>query len=135
MSVSYVKNIYTEPWDDYQMSFFIPGVGGSKPFFDFMKTYDLHNDTIKDKYSSKPAQYYAVQLRCKAEGKPFNEAPPNKNWKETRDTSEKFKQAGHEIKEGVNKGAKKVEKFWDDNKDDVKDAFKKTGAKIKGFFK
>jgi len=60
MAGSYVKNLYYEAWDDYQMSFFIPGVGGSKPFYDFMKTYDLHNDTIQDKYSSKPAQYYAV---------------------------------------------------------------------------
>ena len=37
MSKSYIKEIFQEQWDDYQLESVSFEVGGNKPFFEFLK--------------------------------------------------------------------------------------------------
>ena len=79
MEKSYIKS-FTEPWYDYQLKFIELGIGGNKPFFDFIKEYKQENEPIKTKYTGRVAQYYSKRLRARIDGIPFSVPPPGKDW-------------------------------------------------------
>jgi hypothetical protein len=41
MSKSYVKDIFLEQWDDYQLASISFEFGGNKVFFEFIKEYNI----------------------------------------------------------------------------------------------
>lgn len=83
MSKSYIKDIFNEHWDDYQLNAVSVQYGGNKRFFEFIKTYDIHLLTINEKYKHKSAKYINKRLEAQLDGKNFTELPPTKNWNET----------------------------------------------------
>lgn len=60
MENSYVKSLYNELWDEYQIKCL--ELGGNKQFWDFMKLYNSEGKTIDAKYKSKEAKYYKKKL-------------------------------------------------------------------------
>ena len=64
MDKSYVKSIFEDLWDSYQINVVTIG-GGNKPFWDYLKEYNYHErKDIAKKYgsSSSPVHYYKRRL-------------------------------------------------------------------------
>jgi len=65
MKNSYIKSLFSEPWDNYQLKFLFPGFGGNKSYYDFLSVYNMELESdITFKYTSKVAQYYKIKLRA-----------------------------------------------------------------------
>jgi hypothetical protein len=82
MSKSYVKDIFLEQWDDYQLASISFEYGSNKRFFDFIKEYDIQGLTVDQKYKHKAAQYYMRMHLARLDGVEFKEMPPAKDWSE-----------------------------------------------------
>jgi hypothetical protein len=41
MSKSYVKDVYNEQWDDFQLASVASMIGGNKPFFEILKEFGI----------------------------------------------------------------------------------------------
>lgn len=52
----YVKNVYGEHWDDYQLR--SVSIGGNQPFFQVLKEYDIDTLGIADKYKHAAVKWY-----------------------------------------------------------------------------
>ena len=83
MDKSYIKSIYGDLWDEYQLK--VAVFGGNKPFWDWMKLYNMETRDIYQKYGSKSATYYKRRLASTIQGKEFTEQPPAKNAEELMD--------------------------------------------------
>ena len=77
MSQSYIKPLFEDAWDTFQLRMI--QVGGNKRFFDFMKEYQKEREPIEKKYSSSAAVFYRKMLCDQAKGKPITEIPPARN--------------------------------------------------------
>lgn len=82
---SFIKNVGTDKWDDFQVRFL--QIGGNKAFMNFLALYGLENESnIRIKYLNKAAQYYSLKLRAKCDGKKFDLDAPTTNgshmWKD-----------------------------------------------------
>ena len=77
MFQSYVKPLFTEAWDGFQLR--CVQIGGNKKFFEFLKEYGKERDPIPKKYSSNAANYYRRKLCYEAKNIEFTEAPPPKS--------------------------------------------------------
>eukprot|EP00347_Sterkiella_histriomuscorum_P011089 403373795 len=78
--VSYIMSLYSDPWDEYQGKFM--QIGGNKNFYNFIKTYELENEAIKQKYTHRASVYYCKKLRAKIDGQDFDyKPPPKEEWK------------------------------------------------------
>jgi hypothetical protein len=82
MSKSYVKDIFLEQWDDFQLSSVSFEFGGNKAFFEFIKEYNIQGLPIEEKYRHKATQYYQRQHISKLDGIEFKETAPVKDWGE-----------------------------------------------------
>lgn len=80
MDQSYIKSLFEELWDDYQVK--CMELGGNKPFWDFMKAYNAEWKSIQDKYKSRAAKYYKRRLSALAQEREFTEEAPAKNIEE-----------------------------------------------------
>ena len=83
MDKSYVKSIFHDLWDSYQMK--IVTVGGNQPFWDFLKEYQSEQKPLLTKYHTSEAGYYKRRLAALAIEKPFTEKAPAKNFDEILD--------------------------------------------------
>jgi hypothetical protein len=83
MSKSYIKNVFMDHWDDYQLKSVSSEFGGNRPFFDLMKEYNFAGLPINDKYKKPVTKYYYKKHLALLEGKKFEELPPAKDWSET----------------------------------------------------
>lgn len=125
MDKSYVKPIFGEPWDNYQVR--MVQLGGNKRLWDFLKQYGgLEQKPVPHKYDSKAARYYRKKLTSEATGVSFSEKEPPKNAEEYLDRGvEGAKSAAKTAGEGIAKGVSilgtKIEESG------IKD-------KLKGFF-
>lgn len=81
MENSYIKSLFDELWDEYQIK--CMELGGNKVFWDFMKLYNSEWKSMENKYKSKEAKYYKRRLQAQAQGKDFTEEPPARNIEET----------------------------------------------------
>ena len=70
----YVKELYEEPWDTFQIKML--SIGGNKRFYEFMLEYSQEKNSIETKYNSAVAFHYRKMLCFEAKGMPFTEAPP-----------------------------------------------------------
>jgi hypothetical protein len=73
MSRSYIKEIFLEQWDDYQLSSISFEHGGNKNFFNFIKEYNIQSLPIEEKYKHKATLYYQRKHQAKLEGREFTE--------------------------------------------------------------
>ena len=83
MDYSYVKSIFYDMWDDYQLS--VVSQFGNKVFWDYLKDYDSHLKSIHSKYMSAPVKYYKRRLSALAVGLEFTEKAPARNIREMMD--------------------------------------------------
>jgi len=82
MSKSYVKDVFNDQWDDYQLSSVSSMIGGNKPFFDILKEFAIHTLPIEQKYVHTVVKYYSRKHLAYLDGKQFTELPPPKDWNE-----------------------------------------------------
>ena len=83
MDKSYVKSIFGDLWDQYQLK--IVTIGGNQQFWDFMKEYQSEQKVLVTKYSTSEALYYKRRLAAYAMDKAFTEKAPSKNFDEMLD--------------------------------------------------
>lgn len=76
-----MKNLESD-FSEKELAYFEQGVGGNRLFYDFMKRYNLENESIKTKYESYPAVFWSKMLRSRAKKEEFNEEEPPTNWKD-----------------------------------------------------
>jgi hypothetical protein len=60
MYKSYVKPIFSELWDSYQLR--VVSTGGNQALWDFLKDYKSENKVISAKYNTGEAKFYAKRL-------------------------------------------------------------------------
>jgi hypothetical protein len=53
---SYVKDVYNEHWDDYQLRSVC--IGGNQPLFNLLKEYAIDNHTLASKYRHAAVTWY-----------------------------------------------------------------------------
>lgn len=82
-SQNYIKNVYKDHWDDYQLRSI--QIGGNKPLFDLFKEYQLENEELVVKYKSACVKWYKQSHVSKMDGVPFEVAKPAKDWNERVD--------------------------------------------------
>lgn len=125
MEKSYIKPIFGDTWDQYQIR--LIQFGGNKRLWDFFKQYNgLEQKPILAKYKSAAASYYRRKLSCEATGLPFSEKEPPKNAEEFLDRGvEGAKVAAKSAGEGIVKVGNAIG-----------DKFKEIGVaeKFKGLF-
>ena len=80
MFQSYVKPLFTEAWDGFQLR--CVQLGGNKKFFEFLKEYGKEREPIAKKYNTNAALYYKKKLCQEAKNQEFNDPPPAKNAQE-----------------------------------------------------
>ena len=81
MDKSYVKPIFGDLWDSYQLK--MVQLGGNKRLWEFFKQYTgLEQKPFNYKYTSSAAAYYRRKLSHEALGRPFDEKEPPKNAEE-----------------------------------------------------
>ena len=85
MTKSYVKDIFLEQWDDYQLASISFEYGGNKPFFEFIKEYNIQGLPIDQKYKHKATQFYMKTHLAKLDGLDVKEAAPARDWGEKFD--------------------------------------------------
>ena len=84
MQVSFVKSLFKEPWDEYQLR--LMENGGNYHYIRFMHYYELKCKDVHKKMYHKGSQWWALRLRAIVDGRLFNVPPPEKIY-----TSEEFK--------------------------------------------
>lgn len=118
MHKNYVKPIFTDLWDEYQMK--VATFGGNKKFWDYMKEYGQEKLPIRQKYTSGYACYYKRRLSAQVCEIPFHEPQPDKDDVEDMLDKgvEKVKELGAEAEKGIVKVGnyldKKFAKFFND---------------------
>ena len=80
MDKSYVKSIFGELWDPYQLM--IMNTGGNLMFWNFLKEYQHESKPIAFKYGTDAALYHKRKLASLAVGKEFIEKQPPRNFDE-----------------------------------------------------
>jgi len=87
MFESYIKVVFEECWDQFQLQMVL--MGGNKKFYEFMKDYNKEREPILKKYQTSAAQYYRRKLCFSAKNQPFEELPPPKNAQEAAERAGK----------------------------------------------
>ena len=77
MFQSYVKPLFSEAWDTFQLE--MVRIGGNKRFFEFLREYGKEREPISKKYTSAAAVYYRKKLCFETKGIELKEQPPAKN--------------------------------------------------------
>ena len=77
---SYIKDIYKEHWDDYQLRSIC--LGGNKALFDLMKDYKIESQPLATKYKHACIQWYKKRHLALMDGSHFDSPMPPKDWDE-----------------------------------------------------
>lgn len=112
MDKSYIKALFGDPWDNYQLR--IVQIGGNKRLWDFLKQYNgLEQKPIAAKYKSAAASFYRKKISAEALGHQYDGKEPPKNAEEFLDRGvEGAKVAAKTAGEGLVKvGSAISEKF------------------------
>lgn len=91
----YIKDIFGEHWDDYQL--LSMSKGGNKSVFKIMKEYNIHNESLADVYYDNCLVWYRAMHQARMDKVPFNQPKPGK------DIREQLQQKQDEIVELMNK--------------------------------
>ena len=82
-SKSYVKNIFKEHWDDYQLRSI--ALGGNKPLFELLKEYEIQDLEFNKKYKHAAVRWYIRKHLAEMDGFQCGFDPPAKNMKERKE--------------------------------------------------
>lgn len=85
MDKTYIKPIFEDLWDQYQMQ--VVTLGGNKLFWEFMKEYRSEQKPIATKYLTAEAQFYKRRLAAIVQDNSFLEKAPARNFDELVDKS------------------------------------------------
>ncbi|CDW84635.1 UNKNOWN [Stylonychia lemnae] len=127
MELSYVKPLYQDVWDTFQIK--LLENGGNKKFWDFIKQYNMELKDINAKFNSNPIKYYKKRLFALAQGVEFNQEQPPRNAEEILNRGvDGAKNLGKKAGEGIMKfGGLVGEKFEQSGvKEKFKGLFKKS---------
>jgi hypothetical protein len=130
MDRSYVKPIFGDLWDSYQLR--VVQMGGNKRLWDFFKQYNgLEQRAIGGKYTTSAAAYYRRKIAHEATYQQFNDKEPPKNAEEYLDRGvDQAKKVAVQAGQGLAKvGGQIGEKFTELG---IKDKFKGLFAKKDG---
>jgi len=79
----YAKPIFTSHWDDYQLKSICRGFGGNEPMFNFLKEFDLDEETsLFKRYDTRALRWYKAHHMSFMEGIAYAEAKPIKDFTE-----------------------------------------------------
>lgn len=112
MDKSYIKPLFGEPWDNYQLK--IVQLGGNKRLWDFLKQYNgLEQKPVAAKYKHAAASFYRKKISAEALGHVYDGKEPPKNAEEFLDRGvEGAKVAAKTAGEGLSKvGSAIAEKY------------------------
>lgn len=73
----YIKDIFGEHWDDYQLSSMTKG--GNKNLFVLMKEYEVHDERLADIYNEPCIVWYRNMHQARMDEVPFTQPKPGKN--------------------------------------------------------
>ena len=76
----YVKEVFKEQWDDYQLRSLAHG--GNQSLFNILKEYGLENGSLVANYNRPCLKWYRAQHQAKMDGVIFTKAKPPKDWDE-----------------------------------------------------
>jgi len=79
-SFSYVKDVYGELWDDYQLR--SVSFGGNQQLFSILKEYGVENEPLGNKYRHACVQWYKRKHIAEMDGVEFIESKPPKDLEE-----------------------------------------------------
>lgn len=112
----YVKNVFREQWDDYQLR--AVAHGGNENLFKILREYDIGTTNLIQSYDSEPVKWYRKWLMAKMDQVLFVEPKPKTDWKNH------FVEAQDKFVESLNKKFEKVEKTdWKDEITQKQDDF------------
>jgi hypothetical protein len=117
--ISNVKSIMGENWNPFELQYFLDGIGGNQPFFEYMKKYHLEHAAIYHKYTAYPTRYYGQKLDCSITGRVFDMHEPLDDWRDD------VMEVGKTFEKGVQKVGGALEGAW--NKSGIE-------GKMKGWF-
>lgn len=83
----YIKNVFDECWDTFQLQ--NVNNGGNKRFYEFMKGYEKEREPILKKYTASAALYYRKKLCCTTMKQQFNDEAPPRNAQEAAERAGK----------------------------------------------
>ena len=92
---SYVKDVYNEQWDDYQLRSIC--FGGNQPLFQIMKEYQIDNTPLQAKYRHACINWYQKRHTALMDGLVFD---LEKHPKPPRDWNEKMSQTKDKVVKG-----------------------------------
>lgn len=80
MQHCYVKEIFKEQWDDYQLKSLAHG--GNSNLFNLLKEYQLENQSLVANYSKPCLKWYRGAHQAKMDNVVYTKAKPPKDWDE-----------------------------------------------------
>ena len=92
---SYIKDVYNEHWDDYQLR--SVALGGNQQLFQIMKEYGIDNQPQQSKYRHACVNWYRRRHVALMDGLPFS---IENNPKPPKDLEERFNQTKNSIIKG-----------------------------------
>lgn len=93
---SYIKDVYNEHWDDYQLRSVC--LGGNQQLFQIMKEYGIDNQTLQSKYRHACVNWYRRRHITLMDGLPFS---MENNPKPPKDLEERFNQTKNSLIKGT----------------------------------
>lgn len=79
-SFTYIKDVFKEHWDDYQLRSVC--IGGNKPLFELLKEYGIDNDPIQSRYKHACINWYRKRHIALMDNREFTLAKPPRDWDE-----------------------------------------------------
>lgn len=77
----YIKSIFNEQWDDYQLR--SVALGGNQAVFDIMREYNLETKPLHEVINHAALKWFRKYHIAMMDGVMFNMDKPTKTWKET----------------------------------------------------
>ena len=68
-------------------------IGGNQRLFDFFRNYDLIDENVAERYGTKAAEHYRINLRSESDGLPFQVGP---TYDRGREQADSFHQTSYE---------------------------------------
>ena len=74
VQISFVRSMTMDAWSLNQLK--IMCCGGNRKFTEYLNNYELMEESVASRYSTKAAEYYRLNLRSMVDKSPLNEGAP-----------------------------------------------------------
>jgi ADP-ribosylation factor GTPase-activating protein 1 len=68
---SFVRSTSMDTWNEKQLK--MMALGGNKKLKEHFSKYDISDESVQQRYNTRAAQFYRLQIRNACENIPFNE--------------------------------------------------------------